>query len=227
MRAQPSGPAPLRSCHRPAPPSGHRRAANPTAAPCYKRPSGEGEDDVEVGHRRSPSTSNLFGSPGRGGRRPRPWRRCPATCETSTDKHGSDGSARVKFKGLITKSLLCVRCKAEGALRAVRAQCAYPVLSAKRRHQLRHVYHRVGGAEHLWQHRQSARGDHEGSATAGPLRLVRVRRRDGWARDARGTRIPWLTSMVQRPDGPRESARREPPYLGKSSASHLNMNRRR
>ena len=69
------------------------------------------------------------------------------TIAHSTDKHGSDGSARVKFKGLITKSLLCVRCKAEGALRAVRAQCAYPVLSAKRRHQLRHVDHRVGGAE--------------------------------------------------------------------------------
>ena len=114
-----------------------------------------------------------------------------------------------------------MRCKDKGATRAARAQCTYPVLSAKRRHQLHDFIHRRGGAEHLRQQRQSACGEHKGSAAAGPLRLVRAARRDGWARGACGTRVPWLASMVQGPDGPRESARRQPPYLGRTCAYHL------
>ena len=209
-------------------------ALAPTCAACWpsagRQPScraasagltAEEEEEVDVEHRRRPASSESLDPPRRWGRRARPRRRRPATCDTSTDNHGSDGSARVKFKGLITKSFLCVRCKGKGASRAARAQCAYPILSAKRRHQLRHVDHRVGGAEHLWQHRQSARGEHKGSATAGPLRLVRAAHRDGWARGACGTRVPWLASMVQGPDGPRESARRQPPYLGRTWTYHL------
>ena len=65
-----------------------------------------------------------------------------------------DRGAYFKFKGNVTKSFLCVQCKSKGATRAARAQCAHPVLSAKRRHQIHDVDHRDGGAEHLWQQRQ-------------------------------------------------------------------------
>ena len=58
-------------------------------------------------------------------------------------------------RALQSHSYLCVRCKGKGATRAARAQCAHPVLSAKRRHQIHDVDHRDGGAEHLWQQRQS------------------------------------------------------------------------
>ena len=57
-----------------------------------------------------------------------PW--IPATCETSTDKHGSDGGALVAnstFKGCVAKSFLCVRLrKGKGASRAACAQCTHP-----------------------------------------------------------------------------------------------------
>ena len=134
----------------------------------------------------------------------------------------SDRRIRCKFKGCVTKSLLCVRSKCKGASRAARAQCAYPVLSAKRRHQLHHVGHRVGSAEHLRQHRQSARGQHEGSAAVGPLRLVRAARQDALAHGTCGMRIPWLASMVQGPDGPREMRGDSGPHAsGRSCASLL------
>ena len=96
----------------------------------------------------------MLGTRGQDGPRARPRRRCLSTCETSTDKHGSVRGAYFKFKGNVTKSFLCVQCKSKGATRAARAQCAHPVLSAKRRHQIHDVDHRDGGAEHLWQQRQ-------------------------------------------------------------------------
>ena len=149
-----------------------------------------------------------------------PHRTLPVTIVHSTAGMQSDRRIRCKFKGCVTKSLLCVRSKGKGASRAARAQCAYPVLSAKRRHQLHHVGHRVGSAEHLRQHRQSARGQHEGSAAVGPLRLVRAARQDALAHGTCGMRIPWLASMVQGPDGPREM-RGDSPHASVESCASL------
>ena len=187
-------------------------ALAPTCAACWpsagRQPScraasagltAEEEEEVDVEHRRRPASSESLDPPRRWGRRARPRRRRPATCDTSTDKHGSDGSARVKFKGLITKSLLCVRSKDKGAARAARDPHTYLVLSSKRRHQLQHVDHRDGGVEHLRSQRQSACGEDEGSAAAGPLRLVRAARRGGRTSHARGTHRRWLSAIAQRP----------------------------
>ena len=71
------------------------------------------------------------------------------TCAHSTTSMLSDRLIRDKFSGSIPKSFLCVRSKGKGAARAACAQSTYPVLSAKRRHQLQHVDHCDGGVERL------------------------------------------------------------------------------
>jgi hypothetical protein len=83
-----------------------------------------------------------------------PHRRPSVTLAHATASMLSDRRIRVKFSRSVPNSFLCHRSKGKGAARAARAPNTYPVLSAKRRHQIHDVDHRDGGAEHLWQQRQ-------------------------------------------------------------------------
>ena len=62
-----------------------------------------------------------------------------------------------------------------------------------------YVYHRDGGVEHLRSQRQSACCEDEGSAAAGPLRLVRAASLGGRTSHARATHLRWLSAIAQRP----------------------------
>ena len=84
-----------------------------------------------------------------------PHRRPSVTLAHATASMLSDRRIRVKFSRSVPNSFLCHRSKGKGAARAARAPNTYPILSAKRRHQIHDVDHRDGGAEHLWQQRQS------------------------------------------------------------------------
>ena len=226
MHAQPWGSAPPRLCHRPAPPAGHRRAANPTAARPRRalrgwvgRRSRSAIDDSRRPRTCSGRLVRVVGELVLGGGVLRHAKHRP-------ESMGQKGALVANSRGVSLSQFLCVRCKDRGASRAAHAQCAYPILSAKRRHQLRHVDHRVGGPEHLRQHRQSARGEHKGSAAAGPLRLVRAARQDALAHGACGMRIPWPAAMAQRPHGPRREAGAVPHLSVKTSACLLNNSTR-
>ena len=94
----------------------------------------------------------------------------PQPTPTKPPAHTSRGTAASPSRS---------RAPATGTARAARAQSTYPVLSAKRRHQLQHVDHRDGGVERLRSQRKSACSEHEisgyrHSAVARPLRLVRA-----------------------------------------------------
>ena len=80
-------------------------------------------------------------------------RELPATCK----------AIGCNFSGSVANSFLCVRSKVKVATRAAHELTTYHDLSAEWRHKLRHVVHRVGGAEHLWKRRQSLHGEQEGA----------------------------------------------------------------
>ena len=133
----------------------------------------------------------------------------------------SDGRIHFKFRQGVTRSFLCAGSQDMCGISAARAQRTYPVLSAKRRHQLRRDGHRVGGAEYLRSHRQSACSEHEGSAAASPLRLVRAAHVGGGTRHAGGTHHLWLSSIAQRPVRRRRYRGADRHLLGKRCDYHL------